>query len=218
MRTHTHPAIMRAIGVSHTACKDEFRQNLRSNSWSKVGVYFYFYSNSAITGTTPHATNKRYYWHRCHVPPFLYQYWWRCLTYVPTAESIVLFTGTLSTTRFVSSFLFISFIIPRAFILSRSLPVVTQIWGDVAGPPPPSLPTTVRRAFIFVARSFQHFLPSLQVVRTRKKKPSLRYSNQPVHLYKYRDQYCCCCTHKSFRNENDNNNSSGYGGRRNTEY
>ena len=29
----THPVI-RAIGVSHTACKDEFRQNLRSHSWS----------------------------------------------------------------------------------------------------------------------------------------------------------------------------------------
>ena len=29
----SHPVI-RAIGVSHTACKDEFRQNLRSHSWS----------------------------------------------------------------------------------------------------------------------------------------------------------------------------------------
>ena len=29
----TQPVI-RAIGVSHTACKDEFRQNLRSHSWS----------------------------------------------------------------------------------------------------------------------------------------------------------------------------------------
>ena len=28
----TQPVI-RAIGVSHTACKDEFRQNLRSHSW-----------------------------------------------------------------------------------------------------------------------------------------------------------------------------------------
>ena len=26
--------VMRAIGVSHTACKDEFRRNLRSHSWS----------------------------------------------------------------------------------------------------------------------------------------------------------------------------------------
>ena len=26
--------VIRAIGVSHTACKDEFRQNLRSHSWS----------------------------------------------------------------------------------------------------------------------------------------------------------------------------------------
>ena len=29
----TQPVI-RAIGVSHTACKDEFRQNIRSHSWS----------------------------------------------------------------------------------------------------------------------------------------------------------------------------------------
>ena len=51
---------MRAIGVSHTACKDEFRRNLRSHSWSvfsffiiyefrqisdlTAGVYSYFYS------------------------------------------------------------------------------------------------------------------------------------------------------------------------------
>ena len=26
--------VIRAIGVSHTACKDEFRQNIRSHSWS----------------------------------------------------------------------------------------------------------------------------------------------------------------------------------------
>ena len=31
----THPVI-RAIGVSHTACKCEFRQNLRSHSWSVI--------------------------------------------------------------------------------------------------------------------------------------------------------------------------------------
>ena len=30
---YTQP-VMRAIGVSHAACKDEFRQNLRSHSWS----------------------------------------------------------------------------------------------------------------------------------------------------------------------------------------
>ena len=33
----THPVI-RAIGVSHTACKDVFRRNLRSHSWS--ALYF----------------------------------------------------------------------------------------------------------------------------------------------------------------------------------
>ena len=27
-------AVIRAIGISHTACKDEFRQNIRSHSWS----------------------------------------------------------------------------------------------------------------------------------------------------------------------------------------
>ena len=26
--------VMRAIGISHTACKDEFRQNIRSHNWS----------------------------------------------------------------------------------------------------------------------------------------------------------------------------------------
>ena len=30
--------VPRATGVSHTACKDEFRQNLRSHSWS---VFFF---------------------------------------------------------------------------------------------------------------------------------------------------------------------------------
>ena len=34
--------VMRAIGVSHTACKDEFRRNLRSHSWSVF--YFNFYN------------------------------------------------------------------------------------------------------------------------------------------------------------------------------
>ena len=30
---YIYPLVMRAIGVSHTACKDEFRRNLRSHSW-----------------------------------------------------------------------------------------------------------------------------------------------------------------------------------------
>ena len=30
---------MRAIGVSHTACKDEFRRNLRSHSWSAFSFF-----------------------------------------------------------------------------------------------------------------------------------------------------------------------------------
>ena len=36
--------VVRAIGVSHTACKDEFRQNLRSHSWS-VFSFFTTYSD-----------------------------------------------------------------------------------------------------------------------------------------------------------------------------
>ena len=31
--------VMRAIGVSHTACKDEFRRNLRSHSWSVFSFF-----------------------------------------------------------------------------------------------------------------------------------------------------------------------------------
>ena len=31
--------VMRAIGVSHTACKDEFRRNLLSYSWSVVSFF-----------------------------------------------------------------------------------------------------------------------------------------------------------------------------------
>ena len=34
---------MRAIGVSHTACKDEFRRNLRSHSCSSVFSFFIIY-------------------------------------------------------------------------------------------------------------------------------------------------------------------------------
>ena len=30
---------MRAIGASHTACKDEFRRNLRSHSWSVFSFF-----------------------------------------------------------------------------------------------------------------------------------------------------------------------------------
>ena len=35
----THPGT-RAIGVSHTACKDEFRRNLRRHVWSVPGILF----------------------------------------------------------------------------------------------------------------------------------------------------------------------------------
>ena len=39
---------MRAIGVSHTACKDEFRRNLRSHNWS-VFSFFIIYQRSAVS-------------------------------------------------------------------------------------------------------------------------------------------------------------------------
>ena len=42
----TQPVI-RAIGVSHTACKDEFRQNIRSHSWR---VFTLFIIEAAIPG------------------------------------------------------------------------------------------------------------------------------------------------------------------------
>ena len=31
---------MRAIGVSHTACKDEFRRDLRSHSWRGIFIFY----------------------------------------------------------------------------------------------------------------------------------------------------------------------------------
>ena len=46
--------VIRAIGVSHTARKDEFRQNLQSHSWS----VFYFY-NISVPGST--------YWSRYNI-------------------------------------------------------------------------------------------------------------------------------------------------------
>ena len=40
---------MRAIGVSHTACKDEFRRNLRSHSWSVFSFFIIFLFKFRIT-------------------------------------------------------------------------------------------------------------------------------------------------------------------------
>ena len=37
--------VMRAIGASHTACKDEFRRNLRSHSWSVFSFFMIYYKN-----------------------------------------------------------------------------------------------------------------------------------------------------------------------------
>ena len=46
----TQPVI-RAIGVSHTACKDEFRQNLRSHSWSVFS--FFILRNVSVRNNVP---------------------------------------------------------------------------------------------------------------------------------------------------------------------
>ena len=40
--------VIRAIGVSHTACKDEFRRNLRSHSWS-VFSFFIIYADTHLS-------------------------------------------------------------------------------------------------------------------------------------------------------------------------
>ena len=32
--------VIRAVGVSHTACKDEFRQDIRSHSWSVFSLFY----------------------------------------------------------------------------------------------------------------------------------------------------------------------------------
>ena len=50
MNEDTQPAI-RAIGASHTACKYEFRQNLRSHSWMECifmfcNIYIYGFAGS----------------------------------------------------------------------------------------------------------------------------------------------------------------------------
>ena len=41
----TQPVI-RAIGVSHTACEDEFRHNIRSHGWSVF--YFFIFSKLCV--------------------------------------------------------------------------------------------------------------------------------------------------------------------------
>ena len=60
----------------------------------------------------------------------------------------------------VSTFFFF-FFIPFIFLvlLSRSLPVVAQTRGHIAGPPLAS-PLRYNNALIFIARRIQHFLPS----------------------------------------------------------
>ena len=43
---------MRAIGVSHTACKDEFRRNLRSHSWSVFSFFIINISRTSAVSST----------------------------------------------------------------------------------------------------------------------------------------------------------------------
>ena len=45
----TRPVI-RAIGVSHTACKDEFRRNPRSHSWSLFSIFIIYFVRFPING------------------------------------------------------------------------------------------------------------------------------------------------------------------------
>ena len=40
--------MIRAIGVSHTACKYEFRKNIRSHSWSVFFLYIDYIFNLLI--------------------------------------------------------------------------------------------------------------------------------------------------------------------------
>ena len=56
---------------------------------------------------------------------------------------------------------YIFFLHPIYFLalLSLSLPVVTQIRGHIAGPPPP-FPLRYNNTFVFIARMIKHFLPS----------------------------------------------------------
>ena len=49
---------MRAIGVSHTACKYEFRRNRRSHSWS-VGYFFIIMRHALLRG---HITGQLQQW------------------------------------------------------------------------------------------------------------------------------------------------------------
>ena len=48
MRTHL---VARAIGVSQTACTDEFRGNLRSHSWTEFEFYIIFTGAYIVTIT-----------------------------------------------------------------------------------------------------------------------------------------------------------------------
>ena len=50
---------MRAIGVSHTACKDEFRRNLWSHSWS---VFSFFITYICINSSNSRLTSLKYFY------------------------------------------------------------------------------------------------------------------------------------------------------------
>ena len=83
-------------------------------------------------------------------------------------------------------FFFIPFIILA--LLSRSLPVVTQIRGHIPGPPPPS-PLRYNNAFVFIARRILHFLPSSTRVELCVRTLLRRRSQQLIF-------FLCCCKNK----------------------
>ena len=56
--------VIRAIGVSHTACKDEFRRNLRSHSWS----VFSFFIISYVVHEMRKKKRRTILFHRFSVP------------------------------------------------------------------------------------------------------------------------------------------------------
>ena len=69
VHSYTQQSVVRAIGVSHTACKCELRRNLRSHGWSVflfLYVVMHVYSYVRTTGT------------RCTISSSL------CLLFAPT--------------------------------------------------------------------------------------------------------------------------------------
>ena len=70
-----------------------------------------------------------------------------------------------------------SHLLSSQYILSPSLPVVTQIRGHIAGPPPSS-PLRYNNAFNVIARKKQHFLPSSTRVELHYKRTPASHAEQ----------------------------------------